>query len=149
MLDKMNSLCNATNGPSDWHFHSIVWLSYLLVAAIRTICSISRKHYSDVIMSIMASQLTSLTSVHWSVCSCTDQRKYQTSASLPLWGNSPVTGEFTAQRASNAHFFSIWERHHEICKSLYLCLVLLTLYHQILSVNLPALSSTSIITTIY
>ena len=27
-------------------------------------------------------------------------------------GNSPVTGEFPAQRASNAEFFSIWWRHH-------------------------------------
>ena len=27
-------------------------------------------------------------------------------------GNSPETGEFPAQRASNAEFFSIWWRHH-------------------------------------
>ena len=31
----------------------------------------------------------------------------------PLWGNSPVTGEFSAQRASNAENVSIWWRHHE------------------------------------
>ena len=31
-------------------------------------------------------------------------------------GNSPVTGEFTAQRASNAEKASIWWRHHE-CRS--------------------------------
>ena len=29
-------------------------------------------------------------------------------------GNSPVTGEFLAQRASNAENVSIWWRHHEI-----------------------------------
>ena len=29
-------------------------------------------------------------------------------------GNSPVTGEFPAQRASNAENVSIWWRHHEI-----------------------------------
>ena len=29
-------------------------------------------------------------------------------------GNSPVTGEFPAQRASNADFFSIWWRHHVV-----------------------------------
>ena len=29
-------------------------------------------------------------------------------------GNSPVTGEFSAQRASNAENVSIWWRHHEI-----------------------------------
>ena len=28
-------------------------------------------------------------------------------------GNSPVTGEFLAQRASNAENFSIWWRHHD------------------------------------
>ena len=30
-------------------------------------------------------------------------------------GNSPVTGEFPAQRASNAENISIWWRHHENC----------------------------------
>ena len=31
-------------------------------------------------------------------------------------GNSPVTGEFPAQRASNEENVSIWRRHHEnIC----------------------------------
>ena len=28
------------------------------------------------------------------------------------WGNSPVTGEFPAQMASNAENVSIWWRHH-------------------------------------
>ena len=31
----------------------------------------------------------------------------------PLWGNSPVTGEFPAQRASNAENVSIWWRYHD------------------------------------
>ena len=30
-------------------------------------------------------------------------------------GNSPVTGEFPVQRASNADNFSIWWRHHQYC----------------------------------
>ena len=30
----------------------------------------------------------------------------------PLWGNSPVTGEFPAQKASNADNFSLSWRHH-------------------------------------
>ena len=33
-------------------------------------------------------------------------------ASLTCEGNSPVTGEFLAQRASNAENVSIWWRHH-------------------------------------
>ena len=39
-------------------------------------------HYTDVIMSLMASQITSLTIVYSNVCSGTDQRKHQSSASL-------------------------------------------------------------------
>ena len=39
-------------------------------------------HYGDVIMSTMASQITSITIVYSTVYSCTDQRKHQSSASL-------------------------------------------------------------------
>ena len=39
-------------------------------------------HYDDVIMSAVASQITSLTVVYSTVYSCTDQRKHQSSASL-------------------------------------------------------------------
>ena len=35
-------------------------------------------------------------------------------------GNSPVTGEFPAQRASNAENVSIWWRHHEHTESIYI-----------------------------
>ena len=34
-------------------------------------------------------------------------------------GKSPVTGEFPAQRASNAENIPIWWRHHEIMSSIY------------------------------
>ena len=40
------------------------------------------KHYSDVIMSMMASQITSISFVCSTVCSGADQRKYQSSMSL-------------------------------------------------------------------
>ena len=44
-------------------------------------------HYSDVIMGVMVSQITSLTSVYSTVYSGADQRKHQSSASLALvWG---------------------------------------------------------------
>ena len=39
-------------------------------------------HYGDVIMGVMASQITSLTIVYSAVYSCVDQRKHQSSASL-------------------------------------------------------------------
>ena len=41
-------------------------------------------HYSDVIMSAMASQITGVTIVYLTVCSGADQRKHQSSASLAL-----------------------------------------------------------------
>ena len=66
-------------------------------------------HYNDVIMSAMASEITSPTIVYSTVHSGTDERKYQSSASLAFCvGNSPVTGEFPAQRTSNAEKVSIW-----------------------------------------
>ena len=39
-------------------------------------------HYSDVIMSVMVSQITGVSIIYSTHCSCTDQRKYQSSASL-------------------------------------------------------------------
>ena len=72
-------------------------------------------HYIDVIMSAMVSQITNLTIVHSTIYSGTDQRKHQSSASLAFVlcaGNSPVTGEFPAQRASNVENVSIWWCHH-------------------------------------
>ena len=59
-------------------------------------------HYSDIIMSTMASQITSLTIVYSTLYSGTDQRKYQSSASLAFvlgihrWPvNSPHKGLVT------------------------------------------------------
>ena len=68
------------------------------------------KHYCDV---MMASQITSLTIVYSIVHSGADQRKHQSSAWLAfVRENSPVSGEFPAQRARNAENVSIWWRHH-------------------------------------
>ena len=48
----------------------------------------SHFHYNDVIMSMIASQITSLKIVYTTVYSDTDQRKYQSSVSLAfVWGN--------------------------------------------------------------
>ena len=67
-------------------------------------------------MSAIASQITSLTIVYSTVYSGGDQRKCQSSASLAFVGNSPVTGEFPVQMASNTENASIWRRHHEFQK---------------------------------
>ena len=83
-----------------------------------------RFHYNDVIMSVMASQITSLTISYLNVYSSADQRKHQSVASLAfVRGNSPVTGEFRAQRASNAETVSIWWRHHVVLLSFAVLLV--------------------------
>ena len=64
-------------------------------------------------MGAMTSQITSLTIFYSTVYSGADQRKHQSSASLAfVRGNSPVTGEFPAQMASNAKNIFIWWRHH-------------------------------------
>ena len=69
-------------------------------------------HYSDAIKSTMAFQITGVSIVQSTVCSGAHQRKHQNSASLALCaGNSPETGEFPTQRASNAENASIRWRH--------------------------------------
>ena len=70
-------------------------------------------HYSDVIMSAMASEITGVTIIYSTVCSGADQRKYLSSASLAFVRGihrSPVNPP--SQRASNAENVSIWWRHH-------------------------------------
>ena len=62
-------------------------------------------------MGAMASHITSPTIVYSTVSSDADHGKHQSSASLAFAGNSPVTGEFPAQMASNAENVSIWWRH--------------------------------------
>ena len=63
-------------------------------------------------MSAMVSQTTSLKIVDWTVYSGADQRKHQLRVTGSCEGNSPMAGEFPAQRASNAENVSIWWRHH-------------------------------------
>ena len=48
-------------------------------------------HYNDVIMSVVASQIPSLTIVYSTVYSCPDQRKHQSSASLAFVKGIPHT----------------------------------------------------------
>ena len=63
-------------------------------------------HHSDVIMSAVASRITSFSIVYSTV--------YFFRVIGLCAGNSPVTREFPAQRASNAENVSIWWRHHLI-----------------------------------
>ena len=70
-------------------------------------------HYDDVIMGAIASLITSLTTVYSTVYSDADNKKTPKFRVTGLCvGNSPETGEFPAQMASNAENVSIWWRHH-------------------------------------
>ena len=63
-------------------------------------------HYSDVIMSEVASQITGVSIICSTVWSGTDQRKRQSSASL--------AGGFPSQSVNNAGNASIWWCHHAL-----------------------------------
>ena len=65
-------------------------------------------------MSSITSQITSVKIVFATVYSGTEQRKHQKLHVTGLCaGNSPGTGEFPPQMASNLENVSIWWRHHE------------------------------------
>ena len=67
----------------------------------------------DVIMTTMASQITSLTVVYSTVYSDADKKKpIKAPRHWPLCGEFTGTGEFPAQRGSYAQNVSIWRRHH-------------------------------------
>ena len=89
-------------------------------------CPSSDCHYNDVIMGIMASEITSLAIVYSTVYSDADHRKHQSSTSLAFVGGIhwwPVNflhkWQFPAQMASYAENVSIWWHHHTrlICPS--------------------------------
>ena len=63
-------------------------------------------------MRMMASKITSLTIVYSAVYSGANKKTSKLRVTGLGEGNSPVTGEFPAQRASDAENVSIWWRHH-------------------------------------
>ena len=84
-----------------------VLLRHLYIESGPRFESIEMSHYNDVIMSVMVSQITSLTIVYSPVYSGADQRKHrkhQSSASLAfVWGihRGPVNSPHSV-KASNA-----------------------------------------------
>ena len=72
-----------------------------------------RQHYNDVIMRVMASKITDACLLNRLF-----GRRWKKTSKLRVTdldeGNSPVTGEFSAQRASNAENVSIWLWHHDM-----------------------------------
>ena len=75
-------------------------------------------HYKNVIMNAMTSQITSLTIVYSTVYSRRRSKKISKLRVTGICaGNSPVTGEFPAQRASNAGNVSIWSSSWDTLES--------------------------------
>ena len=62
-----------------------------------------RPDYSDVIMDAIESQITGVLIVGATVCSGEHAPRH-----WRLWGNSPLTGEFPAQKTSNAENVALW-----------------------------------------
>ena len=100
------------------------------LAALQWSGSIHRNPYNDVTTSAMASQITTLTTVYSTVNS---RHRLKKPSMLHLTGlrvgNSPVTGEFPAQWASNAENVSIWWRHHVYQMLHYTCKLTWNTFH--------------------
>ena len=79
-----------------------IYINEVVAQYLVTPVDLGCSHYSDVIMSDMAFQITSVLIIYSIVCSGTDQRNHQSSASLAfVWGihrspvNSPHKGPVT------------------------------------------------------
>ena len=77
LWEKSDHVINGTALYSQYTFKSLPMSMKYVLSFVRP-----KSHYSDVIMSVMASQITSLTIVYSTVYSGADQRKHQSSASL-------------------------------------------------------------------
>ena len=72
----------------------------------------ANRHYNDVTMSAMASQITVFSTVCSTIGSGAHQRKHQSTASLALCVEFIGDRWIPTQKASNAENVSIWWRHH-------------------------------------
>ena len=70
-------------------------------------------HYDDVIMSAMASQSTASPLFAQPFIQAHIKENIKAPRHWPLCGNSPGTGEFPTQKASNEENVSIWWRHYD------------------------------------
>ena len=71
-------------------------------------------HFSDVILSTMAFQITCASIAQRFVRRRSNKKISKLGVTGVCAGNSPGTGEFPTQRASNAENISIWWRHHAL-----------------------------------
>ena len=99
------------------HLNRIVWAIWM---ECKYGFDVMVYHYCDIIMGTMASQITSSTIVYSNFYSGADQKKKSKLCitGLCVW-NSPVTGEFPAQMASNAENVSIWWCHDAMIQAVF------------------------------
>ena len=82
MIEQLIPLwCKSAERLSWWKV-SVLSVCKVIGASPCTTWQDTRIHYTDVIMGVMASQITGVSIVYPKVCLCVDQRKHQSSASL-------------------------------------------------------------------
>ena len=101
------SVSQITLGWEGWGGRGCPGCVCICIITAITLHQRSNLHYSYVIMSAMASQITGVSIVYLIVCSCADQRKHQSSASGLCEGNSPMTGE-------TRKMFPFWWRNYAL-----------------------------------
>ena len=94
------------NNCMEW----VSWNKCLLMQDLKISTHCDRLHYSEVIMNAICVPNHRRDDCLLNCLFRCNQRKHQSSASVAL---VTVTGEFSAQRASNAEIVSIWWRHLE------------------------------------
>ena len=82
---------------NSWSLYYINHIIRYFIANVDSTIELKAFHYNDVIMSTMASQITSLTIVYLSVYSGADKKTSKPRITGLCEGNSPVTDEFPAQ----------------------------------------------------
>ena len=104
-----------TSSRSLWrHCNDNCRLACRKISLLLDLCnsSLSHIHYSDVIMSAMASQITGVSIVCSTVCSGAHKKTSKLRVTCLYEGNPSMIGGFLLKRASNTENVSLWWRHH-------------------------------------
>ena len=99
-------LCPWKSWTVEFGGKSLKIVSLCLIGESVLLWMTSWHHYSVVLMSVMASQITGVSIVYSILSPGTHQRKHQSSTHWPLWRE--FASEFPAQRTSNTENVFIW-----------------------------------------
>ena len=89
-------------------------VNYFVVTSCISGGRFTTSHYTDVIMTTMPSEITTSRLFTQSFIRAQIKGNIKAPRHWPLCREFTGTGEFSAQRASNAENVSIWWRHHEV-----------------------------------